>query len=176
MNHPDCGQQVAAGQPLVVKNTERIESINIHGEDKRFEAVLYTYVFSRIVRRDFNLTSVKLFFFCKKASQRQVVRALLLNLTEEARVLADMAHRFEMPDAPVFSSSVMRIISEEAQEMLDALLTADRALHKLMHSPMADVTEENLVPFMRAYTALRQKVIGFPSRAPANHDSVESAA
>lgn len=35
-----------------------------------------------------------------------------------------------------------------------------------MHSPMAEVAEHNLAPFLRAYNALPQKVIGLPLREP----------
>jgi hypothetical protein len=164
MTQADRVKPGAAGQQLVVKNVERIEAIIVPGEDRRREAVLYTYVFSRLMRRDFNLTSVKLFFFCKKEDQRQLVRQHLLSLKEEAIALADLAHRYEMPRGQVFSRTVMRIITDEADQLFDALLLADRSLHKLMHSPMAEVAEDNLIPFMRAYNSLRQKVIGFPPR------------
>lgn len=161
------GNAVAAGQQLAVKNVDRIEAINIPGAERRRVAELYTWVFSRMVRRDFNLTSVKLFFYCKKTDQADLARFLLTNLTEEARVLEDMARPYEMPASPIFSSCDMRIISDESEELLIALLTADRALHKLMHSPLAEVAEANLSPFMRVYNALRHKVIGFPKRQPA---------
>lgn len=174
MTHADHVRPNVAGQPLVVKNVDRIEAIVVPGEDRRRDAVLYTYVFSRIMRRDFNLTSVKLFFFCKKDDQRQLVRQHLLSLKEEAIALSDLAHRYEMPRGQVFSSTIMRIITDEADQLFDALLLADRSLHKLMQSPMAEVAEENLIPFMRAYNSLRQKVIGFPPRPPASGQDADS--
>ncbi|GAA0431967.1 hypothetical protein ACFOY5_20635 [Massilia aurea] len=51
----------------------------------------------------------------------------------------------------------MRIISDEADLLFDALITADRALH----SPMAEVAEENMGPFLRSFTILRKEVFGF---------------
>lgn len=161
MTLPACEESADAGQQLAIKNVDRIEGIKVEGEDRRREAELYTWVFSRLMRRDFNLTTVKLFFFCKKQGGRQVARDLLASLTEEARVLEDMVLRYEMPATPVFSSCVMRILTDEAQELFEALVTVDRALHKMMHSPLAEVADENLIPFMRAYTALRKKVFGF---------------
>lgn len=174
MTHADPVNAGVAGQPLVVKNVDRIEAIIVPGEDRRRDAVLYTYVFSRIMRRDFNLTSVKLFFFCKKDDQRQLVRQHLLSLKEEAIALSDLAHRYEMPRGQVFSSTVMRIITDEADQLFDALLLADRSLHKLMQSSMAEVAEDNLIPFMRAYNSLRQRVIGFPPRMPASSQDADS--
>ena len=174
MTQADLVQLGAAGQQLVVKNVERIEAIIVPGEDRRREAVLYTYVFSRLMRRDFNLTSVKLFFFCKKEHQRQLARQQLRSLKEEAIALADLAHRYEMPRGQVFSSTLMRIITDEADQLFDALLLADRSLHKLMQSPMAEVAEDNLIPFMRAYNSLRQKVIGFPPRTSGSSQAAAS--
>lgn len=157
--------QLADAHQLAIKNVDRIEAIQIPGQDKRCEAALYTWVFSRLMRRDFNLTSIKLFFFCKKTDQADLVRHLLWNLTEEARLLEYMVLPYGMPDAPVFNSCVMRILMDETQQFFDALVTADRAFHKMQHSPLAEVAEENLVPFMRAYNSLRAKVIGFPKRS-----------
>jgi hypothetical protein len=170
MNAPACDQSSASAQPLTIKNVDRIEAIQAPGGDKRCEAALYTWEYSRIMRRDFNLTSVKLFFFCKKPGGQVAARDLLRSLTEEAQVLEDMALRYEMPDEPVFSSCVMRILTDETQQLFDALVTAERAFHKLKNSAMAEVAEDNLIPFMRAYNALRQKVIGFPKRQPAESE------
>lgn len=172
MNFPVHDEAVVPAQQLAVKNVDRIEAIQVPGEDRRCDAALYTWVFSRLMRRDFNLTSVKLFFFCKKEGQRDIAWNLLNDLTEEAQVLEDMTRRYEMPDAPVFSSCLMRIITDETQQLFDALVTADRALHKMANSPLAEMTEENLIPFMRVYNALRQKVFGFPKPAAAKEAHV----
>lgn len=170
MNAPACDHSPPTAQPLTIKNVDRIEAIQAPGGDRRCEAALYTWVYSRVMRRDFNLTSVKLFFFCKKTEQADLARHLLWNLTEEARLLEYMVLPYEMPDAPVFSRCIMRILTDETQQLFDALVTADRAFHKMQHSPLAEVAEDNLVPFMRAYNALRQKVIGFPKRQPSDSE------
>jgi hypothetical protein len=170
MNAPACDQSSSTAQQLAVKNVDRIEAINAPGGDKRCEAALYTWEYSRIMRRDFNITSIKLFFFCKKPGGLLVARDLLRSLTEEAQVLEDIALRYEMPDEPVYCSCVMRILTDETQQLFDVLVTADRAFHKLKNSAMGEVAEDNLIPFMRTYTALRQRVIGFPKRQPVEGD------
>jgi hypothetical protein len=164
MNALACDPSSPSAQQLAVKNVDRIEAIHAPGGDKRCEAALYTWEYSRVMRRDFNITSIKLFFFCKKPGGLLVARDLLRTLTEEAQVLEDMALRYEMPDDPVFSRCVMRILTDETQHLFDAIVTADRAFHKLKNSAMGEMAEDNLIPFMRAYNALRQKVIGFPKR------------
>lgn len=60
----------------------------------------------------------------------------------------------------------MRIIFDEAQLLFDALISADRSLHKLMHSPLAEVTEDNMGPFLRTFTVLRKEVFSFFDNAP----------
>ena len=75
--------------------------------------------------------------------------------------LEDLARPYEMPEATLAATCTMRIISDEADLLFDALITADRALYKLMHSPMAEVAEENMGPFLRSFTILRKEVFGF---------------
>ena len=155
----------AAGQQqLVIKNVDRIEAIVTHRPDTRCDVSLYNFAFSRLLRRDYNLTSVKLFFFCMNEKQWRLARELLLTLVDEANALENIAAPYELPSAPFFMSCTMRIISDEAQLLLDALTTADRAYHKLLSSPMGEIAEENLIPFMVAYNALRQKVFGYPPK------------
>ena len=149
------------GNPLVIKGVERIESIVIKGEDRRRDAELYSHVISRVMRRDFNLTSVKLFWYTKGFHRRGTARRMLLDLQAEAERLEDLVRPFEMPDGTPAATCTMRIISNEAELLFDALLLADRSLRKLMHSPMAEVAEDNMTPFLRSFTLLRKEVFGF---------------
>lgn len=149
------------GNPLVIKGVERIEAVNIPGNDVRRDAELYSHYISRVMRRDFNLTSVKLYWYTKGYNRRQNARRMLQDLVAEAGSLEDMARPYEMPGAEPAATCTMRIISDEADLLFDALITADRALYKLMHSPLSDVVEENASPFMRSFTTLRKAVFGF---------------
>lgn len=154
------------GIPLVIKGVDRIEMIDVKGEDDRRDAELYTHALSRIMRRDFNVTSVKLFWFTKGYRRRESVRAKLRDLADEANRLEDIARPYEMPSGTPAATCNMRIVSHEAGLLFETLVQADRALHKLMHSPLAEVAEENLVPFMRAFTQLRSAVFGFADERP----------
>lgn len=149
------------GQPLVIKGVQRIEAIVLQRPDVRRDAVLYTHIFSRTVRRDFNFTSVKLFWYTKSRQRRPTALSLLQDLVDEAERLEDMARPYEMPTAKAAATCEMRIISDEAELLFDALMQADRAVYKLMHSPLAEVAEDNAGPFLRAFTALRREVFGF---------------
>lgn len=147
---------------LVIKGVDRIEAIIFPWQDERRVAELYTHTFSRVMRRDFNLTSVKLFWFTKQGQQRFLVQSLLRDLSDEAAALEDLAHRFEMPREAATVSCTMRIISNEADVLFDALIKADRALHKINHSPLAEMAEETVIPFFRAFNVVRRRVFGFP--------------
>jgi hypothetical protein len=155
---PEVGK---TGNPLVIKGVERIEATNVPGEDVRRDAELYTYVLSRVMRRDFNLTSVKLFWYVKGYHRRIKAKEMLHDLMAEAERLEDLARPYEKPACAPAATCTMRIISDEANLLFDALITADRALHKLMHSPLAEVAEENTAPFMRSFTSLRRVVFGY---------------
>jgi hypothetical protein len=155
---PEVGK---TGNPLVIKGVERIDSIILQREDTRRDAELFTHVLSRVMRRDFNLTSVKLFWYTKSFHRRSTASAMLQDLTAEAQRLEDLARPYEMPPAAVAATCSMRIISDEADMLFDALMMADRALHKMMHSPLAEVAYENMEPFLRSFTVLRREVFGF---------------
>jgi hypothetical protein len=149
------------GNPLVIKGVERIESIILQREEIRRDAEMFTHVLSRVMRRDFNLTSVKLFWYTKAFHRRANARVMLQDLTAEAQRLEDLARPYEMPPAAVAATCTMRIISDEADQLFDALMVADRALHKLTHSPLGEVAYENMEPFLRSFTVLRREVFGF---------------
>lgn len=148
------------GQPLVIKGVERIEAIVLPGEKVRREAELYTHVLSRIMRRDYNLTSVKMFWFCKGFQRRISAQELLHDLVAEADRLENLARPYERPQGSPVATCTFRIVSDDAALLFDALITADRALFKLLHSPIKDDAEHNLTPFVRALTALRKEVFG----------------
>lgn len=164
------------GNPLVIKGVERIESIKLQGEDVRVDAELRSHVISRVMRRDFNLTSVKLFWFTKGYNRRKTAKLMLDDLQAEAERLEDLARPYEMPAGPAAATCSMRIISDEAKLLFDALMLADRSLYKLMHSPLAEVAEDNMVPFLRAFAMLRKQIFGFARRAPTASPAQDIAA
>ena len=166
------------GNPLVIKGVERIESIIVQRPDLRRDAELYTHLISRVMRRDFNLTSVKLFWFAKGFHRRGIARRMLLDLQAEAGRLEDLARPYELPDGAPAATCTMRIISDDAELLFDTLLLADRSLRKLMHSPLAEVAEDNMTPFLRSFTLLRKEVFGFNEdqrQRGGDHDQADGA-
>jgi hypothetical protein len=110
----------------------------------------------------------------RQGSQCGITRRMLLELQAEADRLEDLARPYEMPSSAPAATCSMRIIFDEAQLLFDALILADRSLHKLMHSPLAEVTEDNMGPFLRTFTVLRKEVFSFFDNAPQRADAQES--
>lgn len=158
----------ASARSLVIKGVHRIEAITPPWKVELRPIEIYTHTFSRVVRRDFNLTCVKLFWFVKQGQQREEVRPLLHNLLDEARALENLARSLDMPSTAVAVSCALRIISNEAEMLCDALTTADRALHKINHSALAEMAEETLAPFLRSFCIVRRLVFGFQPKLHPN--------
>jgi hypothetical protein len=161
-------------RPLVIKGIERIEAIVLRHDDVRRHAQLYTHGFGRTLRRDFNVTSVAIFFARMNPDLRQGIWFLLDRLTEEARLLEDLARPYEMPRGPALTTCPMRIICDEADVLFDALHLADRSLFKIIRMHEANLTEEELAdPVM--YKAARRRIAGISHDTAARFYDVFSA-
>lgn len=148
---------VLTEQGLKLKGVEKIHRIRC---DARYQdVVLQTWQFGRIVRRDFNLLSYKLFFAMLRDDQRRKIRQLFHNLMEEAEVLEALARRYELPESSDPTALNLRIVSEESLRLLEALQAADKALFKLKNSEMTEVAEENCTPFFVAYHRLKNTLL-----------------
>lgn len=148
---------VLTAQGLTLKGVEKIQRIRCDASYQ--DVVLHTWQFGRIVRRDFNLLSYKLFFAVRRDEQRRKIRSLLDDVVEEAEVLDTMTRRYEL-DKPSDSTVLnLRIVSDESQRLLEALQTGDKALSKLKNSEMAEVAEENCIPLFAAYHRLKNTLL-----------------
>lgn len=154
---PELGR---LGNPLVIKGVERIEAIVLPGEDVRRQAEMYTHAIGRIMRRDYNLTSVKLFWHVRGFHARIKTQSLVHDLVADADRLEDLARPYELPGFDPVATCIVRIVSDEASLLFDALITADRALFKLLSSPVVDDADKTMTHFVRALTALRKEVFG----------------
>jgi hypothetical protein len=95
---------VLTAQGLTLKGVEKIERIRCDASYQ--DVVLHTWQFGRIVRRDFNLLSYKLFFAVRRDELKRKIRSLLEDVVEEAELLDAMTRRYEL-DKP--SDSTVRM-------------------------------------------------------------------
>lgn len=152
---PDQKKQdkVLTEQGLALKGVERIS--RIRGEAIYKEAVLRTWQFGRIIRRDYYLLSYKLVFAMRSAEIRSRVKRAMDDVAEEADVLNCMTMKSELPTPNDSTYLNLRVVNGEAERMLEALLVADRALAKLNVSELAEVADENCTRLYGAYARLK---------------------
>ena len=145
---------------LVIKGVEIIERIHTRYHVHERHA-FHSWQCSRIVRRDFNITTAKMVMYGKTSAGRfHQIGQMLLDLTAEADALENMARKYEMPRHIPATSLELRIVSEQAHAVYAALVTVDRALSKLLHSEMAQVAEANCEAFFRSFGRLKGLVFG----------------
>lgn len=145
--------KVMTAQGLALKGVEKIRRINCDATEK--DVILRTWQFGRIIRRDFNLLSYKMFFAMRRHELRMRVKPALDDLVEEADVLDAMTRKSELPTPDQSTFLNLRIVSGDTERMLDALLTADRALAKMNMTEMAEVADENCSRMYMAYARLK---------------------
>lgn len=145
--------RVLTAQGLTLKGMEKIQRINCDASQK--DVLLRTWQLSRIVRRDFNLLSYKLFFALRRREVAQRVRRALDDLVEEADVLANMTRKEKLPTPDESTLLNLRIVNADCDRLIDALITADRALAKMKESDMAEVADDNCSRFYIAYARLK---------------------
>lgn len=149
---------------LIMKGIDRIEAINTPSEE-RTQANFRSWQMSRVVRRDFNLLTAKMFVLCLNPSNLQKIRPMLLDVQEEAEALNNMALRYEMPkDLPV-TTLPLRIVSDQARRLYEAIAIVDWALAKLLKSEMSEVAVDNCAPFFKAYGRLKNFIFYRPKYA-----------
>lgn len=145
--------KVLTEQGLALKGVDRIS--RIRGDFTHKDVILRTWQFGRIIRRDFYLLSYKLVFAVRRAEMRSRVKRAMADLVEEAEVLHSMTRRSELPTPDDSTVLCLKVVNAEAEQMLDAILLADRALAKLNASELAKVADENCSRVYAAYARLK---------------------
>ena len=119
---------------LVLKNVPFIESIRTSFE-ARVSIEFYSWHCSRLVRRDFNLMTGAMYKFCYKRGNERATRELqemLLELMFIAEMLDEEANRYPTERSPdVYYTAPLRLVSGDANQLLQALICADHALGRL---------------------------------------------
>ena len=98
---------------------------------------------------------------------------MLLDSQAEADRLEDLTRQYEMP-------TVAQLPPAQCRSFPMGTVTfrcvdwADRALHKIMRSPLSKVGVDNMGPFLRTFTVLPKGVFGFFDNARQRADAQES--
>jgi hypothetical protein len=152
---------------LVLKNTGMIEDI-ITRLEHRADVDLVSWQISRILRRDYNIVSKKMFIRCRDRNGREQVRGLIEELMLQAEMLRGESLKYEAfkethPLVP--TALVLRVVSPETMQMLKALLVIDQAIGLVKSANIAGHVDKSTmeafpVVALKAYTDVKQYVMG----------------
>lgn len=166
--------KVLTDDGLTLKGVKRIERINC---DAKFKDVsLRSWQCSRLLRRDFYLVTYKMFFVLRTRFDRARVRDLLADIQEEANALEHVTRRYELPALDGATVLKLRLVNDEAQTLLDTILTADKAISKMKDGPLNEVMAENIAPYFAAFNRLKSFVLAQNSKEAGNSPVLEEGA
>jgi hypothetical protein len=115
---------------LVVKHTGRVEDIHSRME-VRVTPVIITWQICRLMRRDFNYTTTKMFLKCLRKSTRSQVNDLLAEVVIQAEFLKSYADQFDLSFDLGGEPIPIRLICPEASMLYKTLLTVDNSIARL---------------------------------------------
>lgn len=145
--------------PLVVKGAERLNALVGPDFGTQQTVTMFSPAVCRLMRRDFNLTSVRLYWM--DAASRAKLAQPLQALMKEAESLQDMVALDAFGPAFPVAVCKMRIVSEEAKVLFDALVIADLAHAKMLQGPLSEVSDVYMGRFFRSYGHFRCQVFGY---------------
>jgi hypothetical protein len=136
----DSGQDLT-DNGLIIKGRSQIESVNAQ-DAQRVLTTIRTWHCSRLLRRDFNTLTVKIFWACRNSGKRRQIRDLLSDLADEAYVIGRSVTGARNADV-VHTTLTLRVISFEAQVLYDSVMLVDRSLSTLLEmQPPESATEQ----------------------------------
>lgn len=156
---------------LVLKNTARIEDIASR-IDVRVDARLTSWKCNRIIRRDFNLVSAKLYIRCRDKGSRHQVLGLLEEMVLQSEFLKGESSQYAISIVITPTIVPLRIVSPEASMLYKTLIAIDESITRF-HCAHLDgiVTRDQLhaAPEMAlaAYSDLKTYVLGSVSKRTA---------
>jgi hypothetical protein len=154
--------KILTTEGLIVRDVERIN--RIHCDARNIDVAPRSWQCSRWIRREFNLVSYKMFFVMRNPSARRKVRQLLDDVREEADVLESMARKYELPDIAAQAPLHLRLVSNEAEILIDAVMAVDKAIVKLKAQERPDDIDNSSNVFFAACARLKKCVLDYNRR------------
>lgn len=141
----------------VMKGNARIEAVNTKYE-RRMTLSFQTYQCNRLVRRDFNMMSVKLVMLSRNPTTRLHITELLADIAVEAGKLSLRTADVICDEVKVTAPLSIRIVSPEAHQLFDALVTYDLARAKLFIKEVGDAGDRQCTKFLVYYGRLKSLI------------------
>lgn len=144
---------------LVLKGTDAVEVISVRLEN-RSVFHFYSWQACRLVRRDFNFATAKMFHRERRKGGQQQVRSLVHEVRLQAEMLVFDCHAFEVPPQSPGRAVPLRLVSASAASLFRAFQMADIAYAKLNFAVENKKLAENAVhgythPFEAAFSDLK---------------------
>lgn len=130
MSYGVLDQTIKTESGLVLKHVARIEDIHTPLE-ARVEIPFRRWECSRVVRRDFNLITTKMFLLCKQAPRRSQINDFLTEMILQSEYLVGETQQYPLSYDLAISMVPLRIISREATCLLTTFQTVDSVMAKL---------------------------------------------
>lgn len=115
---------------LVLKNVGRIEDIDTRLE-VRIDANLRSWQCSRMLRRDFNLVTAKMYIKCRNKNDKRQVKSLIEEFVLQSEFLKAESELFELSYDLQVGSVPLRIVSPEASLLYKTFMEIDLVIAKL---------------------------------------------
>ena len=148
----------------VIRGACRIRNIRSRKREK-VEVHFLTFQCARALRRNFYWLSAHIFFAIKKRESRDDIRELIHNLHQEAALLMRTAAAHPLPESAEANDVLdLVLIHEDAEDLVDIFLMADRALFRLAEAVGVEMASEAFSRFRRAYRVLEVYVQGVASK------------
>ncbi|WP_426172395.1 hypothetical protein [Pseudoduganella sp. R-34] len=152
----------------VVKGATKIESIVTRYEERvQFTPVSATC--GRMFRRDFNYLTAKMFLLKRRADKSAKAAWLLAELEHEVNYLVESTVRLPAPVAQEYAPIEFRLISPQARQLFDVMVTFDKAMAKVTEKDGLEAAEQHCADFFKYYGRLKDCLFG--RRDPRDNDT-----
>lgn len=149
----------------VMKGVDRIEEITTRYEE-RVSVPFMTWQCSRLMRRDFNLMTAKMYKISRSPGAMMKVLNKLADIENQARLVNEYAAALKAPVAIIPTDLPLRLVSPEARSLVNALVVFDLALAKLLGAYGAKEADECSTGFFAAYGRLKHFIFKLKVDAP----------
>lgn len=157
---------------LVLKNAARVEDIATR-IDIRVEARLTSWKCNRLIRRDFNLVTSKMFIRCRDRTLRYQVLGLLEELVLQSEFLKAESSQYAISHALPTTIIPIRIVCPEASMLYKTLIAIDDSITRFHCAYLDEIVTLNTLQgapeeALAAFSDLKHYILGTSAQQTAH--------
>jgi hypothetical protein len=138
----------------VMKGNAKIESIVTRYEE-RVTFSPYSLQCNRMLRRDFNPITAKMYMLHNRRNKREKIGQLIMELTHEANHLEQSTSKYPAPSVSTILPLPLRLISSVSRQLLEAMMTFDKAFAKVADAEGDEAAKQYCSDFFLYYGRLK---------------------